>query len=147
VQFGLAITMDVSLERLHSVLADIATKLKKFFESREYGNDLLHIFVGVILTHPDGSRLHPIRKPSYKKLLRYKSPITNEQVEMKDVFQYDVRPDYEVFRRLNSVEARRILCEVLVESTAVIEAHRASFPDFDVHKFKADLQSCLQSSS
>ncbi len=143
-QFGLAIEVDVSIERLHPVLADIAIKLKKFFETREYGNDLLHIFVGVILTHPDSSRLHPIRKPSYKRLLKYKSSLTNEKVEMKNVFQYDVRPDYEVFRKLNSVEARRLLCEVLVESTAVIETRRASFPDFDVQKFKADLRSCLQ---
>ena len=67
--------------------------------------------------------------------------------ELQNVFQYDVKPDYEVFRRLNAVEARRILCELLVESTAVIEAHGASFPDFDVRKFKADLQFCLQPSS
>src|ERR1700692_2023065 len=91
--------MDVSVEQLHSVFADIAIKLKTFFETREYGNDLLHIFVGVILTHPDSSRLHPIRRPNYKKLLKYKSSITNEKVEMKSVFQYDVRLDYEVFRK------------------------------------------------
>jgi len=144
VQFGLAIEMDVSVERLHSVFADIAIKLRTFFETRQYGNDLLHIFVGVISTHPDSSRLHPIRRPNYKKLLKYKSPITDEKVEMKGLFQYDVRLDYEVFRKLNSVEARRMLCEVLVESTAVIEARRASFPDFDVQKFEADLRSCLQ---
>ena len=143
-EFGLAIEMDVSIERLQSVLADIAIKLKKFFETKEYGNDLLSIFVGVILTHPDSSRLHPIRKPNYRRLLKYKSSITNEKVEMRNVFQYDVRPDYEVFRNVNSVAARQLLCKALLESTAVIEARKASFPDFDVQKFKADLRSCLQ---
>jgi hypothetical protein len=145
-EFALAIEMDASIERLHSALADIATKLKQFFHSREYGKDLLHIFVGVILTHPDSSKLHPVRKPNYKKLLKYKSSLTNETVEMTNVLQYDVKPDYEVFYKLNSEGARRLLCEILVESTEVIDARSASFPDFDVQRFKADLQSCLISS-
>jgi len=144
VQFGLAIEIDESLEVLHSVVANIAVHSKKFFASREYGSDLLHIFVGVILTDPASSRLHPIRKPSYKRLLKYKSPITNQKVEMKNVFQYDIQADYETVRKLNSAEARRTMCALLLGSTTVIEAARASFPDFDVQQFIADLRCCLQ---
>jgi hypothetical protein len=143
VELGLAIEMDASIERLHPVLAKIATKLKAFFESKQYGQDLLHIFIGVILTHPDSSRLHPVRKPSFRKLVKYKSSLTNEKVEMHNVFQYDVKPDYEVYRKLNSLDAGRVLCQLLLDSTAMIEAHRGNFPDFDVQQFTEDLRTCL----
>ena len=142
-QLGLAITMDVSIERFHPVLANLSTKLKAFFGDKQYGPDLLHIFIGIILTDPKSSRLHLFRKPSFRKLVKYKS-LTNEQVEMRNVFQYDVRPDYEVFRKLNSLDAGRVLCQLLLDSTAMIEARRESFPDFDVQQFTEDLRTCLR---
>ena len=142
-ELGLAIEMDVSIERLLPVLGNIATKLKTFFEHKQYGPDLLHIFIGVILTHPDSSRLHPVRKPSFLKLMKYRS-LTNEKVEMCNVFQYDVKPDYESFRKLNSLDAGRVLCQLLLDSTALIEARRASFPDFDLQRFTEDLRTCLR---
>ena len=142
-ELGLAIKMDVSIERLLPVLGNIATKLKTFFEHKQYGPDLLHIFIGVILTHPDSSRLHPVRKPSFRKLMKYRS-LTNEKVEMRNVFQYDVKPDYEAFCKLNSLDAGRVLCQLLLDSTAMIEARRASFPDFDMQQFKEDMRTCLR---
>ena len=143
-EVGLAIEMDGSIERLHPALANIATNLKAFFASKQYGPDLLHIFIGVVLTHPDSVRLHPIQKPSFRKIFKYRSFITKEEIEMQNVFQYEVRPEYERLRTLNTLEARRMLCNLLIESTAVIEANRASFPEFDLQQFQKDFRSCLQ---
>jgi hypothetical protein len=63
---------------------------------------------------------------------------------MCNILQYDVKPDYESFRKLNALDAGRVFCQLLLDSTALIEARRASFPDFDLQQFKEDLRTCLR---
>jgi hypothetical protein len=141
---GIALETDAAFEPLSVVVTDAAVKIKEYFATRDYGQDLSNIFIGVILTGPGSERLHPVRRPSYKKLLRFNNRIIKRQMEMKNVFQYDVKPDYEIFSRLNVGEARRVFLELLLDSTIVIEKHKARFPDFDLERFKEDLRSCLK---
>lgn len=141
---GIALEIDSALESLSTVVIDAATKIKEFFANRNYGPDLSNIFIGIILTAPGSERLHPVRRPIYKKVLRFNNRIINQQMEFKNVLQYDVKPDYETFRRLDAGQARRLFCDVLLASTAAMEKHKAKFPDFDLDRFKSDLRSCLQ---
>ena len=142
-QVALALEIDASVDSLSNAVAEIAASVKDFFAARDYGEDVASLFIGVILTGPGSERLHPVRKLSYKKILRSTSRITRQKMEMKNVVQYDVMPDYEVFRRLNYDQAKRFIANELVNSTSTLEQHKAKFPDFDVDKFKDDLRICL----
>lgn len=141
---GIALEIDSALESLSTLVTDTAAKIKEFFAHQDYGQDLSNIFIGVILTGPGSERLHPIRRPTYKKVLRFNNRVINQRMEFRNVFQYDVKPDYDILRRSNADQARRVLCDALVASTVVLEKNKAKFPDFDLDRFRNDLRSCLQ---
>ncbi len=142
-QVALALEIDASVDSLSTAVAEAAARVKDFFAGRDYGEDIANLFIGVILTGGGSERLHPVRKLSYKKILSSTSRITRQKMEMRNVVQYDVKPDYEAFRRLNYEQAKRFIADELVNSTSILEQHKAKFPDFDLQKFKDDLRVCL----
>jgi hypothetical protein len=140
---SIALEMDSALESQAAVITDAAIKMKSFFADRNYGTDLSNIIIGIILTGPGSERLHPVRKATYHKTLKFINRIINLPMEITNIFQYDLKPDYEIFSRLHGAEARQWFVNALIDSTMLIEKHKSKFPDFDVQRFMADLRLCL----
>lgn len=138
---GLALEIDSTLDHLASVVAEIDRAFKSFFSDREYGNDVENIFVGIILTGPGSERTHPVRKLRYKKV--HKVRIPGNQIELRNVVEYDIKPDFESFRQADIGEARRQLANELVGSLPILEKHQSKFPEFDVASFRSDVRACL----
>lgn len=139
---GLALEIDSAIEHLCVAVHSLDKRLETFFPDKNYGLDVENIFVGVILTGPGSERLHPIRKLKYQKVLRIKIP--GKVLEKKNVLQYDIKPDYEIFSRLNVEQARQHVAKALINSVGLLERDKAKFPDFDLLHFKEDLRNCLE---
>lgn len=138
---GLALEIDSALDHLATVVSEIDQELKTFFSDREYGNDVENIFIGIVLTGPGSERIHPVRRLRHKKLHKIRLP--GKQIEFRNLVEYDIKPDFEAYRRADVCEARRRLVGDLVGSLEVLEKHRDRFPNFDVAHFGSDLRVCL----
>jgi len=55
-----------------------------------------------------------------------------------------VKPSFEIFSQLNSLQARKYLVGLIVDSTDVMTRHQSKFPNFDITRFKEDLRVCLR---
>lgn len=143
---GLAIESEKSVEHLISAVLDVNDALMACFKKREYGSDLIKISIGLILLEDSehNRRFHPMRPFDYSRLERIKHPGTGHIIEIRNSAGWDVKTDFEKFRSMNLVQARGYLCEVLIDSTSVLEEHRSKFPNFDVARFRADFEACLR---
>jgi len=138
---GLALEIDSTLDHLAPVVAEIDSALKGFFLERQYGGDVENIFIGVILMAPYSDRFHPVRKLKFKPV--HKIRIPGHQIELKNVVEYDIEPDFDEFRRLSAEQARCRLASELLSSLNILEQHRVKFTNFDVAHFGKDLKKCL----
>ena len=140
---GLALEIDLEIERLSATVVRIEDRLKEHFASRQYGDDVQAIFIGVILTATGSESLHPIRPLEYRKQYTFKMPITGEKRYLGNVVEFDVKPDYATVRTLNSMQADRYIVSCLVDGLAVLRQHQRKFPKFDVEQFVEDFAMCL----
>lgn len=140
---GLAVEIDSELERLSGAIGRIDGNLKRFFLERDYGDDVSNVFIGLILTGPGSEKLHSVRPVKYRKLFRSKSRITGQLIELKNVLEFDVKPDYGRARVLNAEAAERYISQDLVDGVDQLRRVQDRFPAFDITRFKRDLAVCL----
>lgn len=141
---GLGIEYHFSVEHLMPAVRGVNNAIEAYFSDKEYGFDLIDITIGLNLTGPKSERLHPVRPFKYKKLDRVKHPGTGQIMEFHNSASWDVKPDFAKFSGQGLDGARDYLCEALIASTAVLEAYRDQYPDFDVACFRADFAACLR---
>jgi hypothetical protein len=147
VKVGIAQEIDSEFERLAGVLTRLDDRLREYFAGRQYGQGISSIIIGVILMGPGSERFHPVRPFKYKKLSKFRSLVTGEQKEMKDVVTLDVKPDYQTLRQLNAEAAESYISNALIGAMNAICSHQEKFPMFDTAKFKEDFTACLRQSS
>lgn len=143
---GLAIESDASVRHLMPSVLGINNALEVYFASRSYGSDVTNVVIGTILVERSeiADRFHPARPFRYSRFHREKSRITGEIFEVHTTAGWDVKPDFTTFSGQSLEGARDFLCEALIASTAVLDAHRDQYPDFDVTRFRADFEGCLR---
>lgn len=142
---GLAIESAKAVEHLMPVVLGVNNAIEAFFADREYGVDVIEVIIGLILmTGPTSQRLHPVRPFEYRRFDTERSRITGGVLEIHKQATWDVKPDFTTFSGQSLEGARDFLCEALVASTAVLDAHRDQYPDFDVTRFRADFEGCLR---
>jgi len=139
----LALEINSAIDHLSIAVQRVDEKLKEFFCERSYGPDVEKIYVGIILVGSNSDKFHPIRKFKYQKLLKIKIP--GRVIEERNVIQYDIKSDYEIFCRLNVDQAQKYLGEALISSVDTLKRNSAKFSGFDLLEFEADLRACLQS--
>ena len=140
---GLATEIDASIDHLSGAVSDLSLRLKAYFETRSYGDDVQSISIGVVLTGPGTAERFPTRGLRYRKLV--KIPVL--RTEMKNVVEFDVRPDFDKFRVLGFGEARAYVGECLIESLGILDKHREKFPNFDTQEFARDFAACVRDNS
>jgi hypothetical protein len=131
------ISIDACIDTLMDVVTDLDDALKAFFLTKEYGEDIENLSIGIVLASQD--RPHRLRQ------LKYREHVLLEKLrlELHNLVEYDIEPSFAVFGQLSPIQARAYLVRALVQSTSVLDRHRERFPDFDVEKFKQDLRECL----
>ena len=144
---GLGIYMDEELERLGNGLGRIDETLKRFFETKDYGKDVESIFIGLILTGPGSEKFHPVRLLRYRKVVNLHIRVTGQRLKHEKVVTFSVKPDYSVLRRSNAEEAGKFISESILMATEQMVTAQKRFPDFDVAKFRRDLELCLLGSN
>jgi hypothetical protein len=137
---GLALEIDASIDSMSDVVTELDDTVKKWFRERSYGSDVASVFIGIVLTTPASERLHPVRDLKFKKRVRFTIP----KVDLENVVEYDVKPNFEIFSKLSPPQAREYLAGLIVESTEVMTRHQSKFPNFDIARFKEDLRACLR---
>lgn len=142
---GLGIECDASVEHLMPVVRGLNNALKEYFANREYGTDLIHIAIGMILVtcSPIAQRFHPVRPFEYSRLDRVKHPGTGQIIEIHNSASWDIKPDLKAVSGMDLEAALGYLCNVLIASTGCLEEHHNLFPNFDVGRFRRDFAACL----
>jgi hypothetical protein len=120
----------------------LSQDMERHFSSRSYGSDVECIFAGIILTGPGSLKLHPVRPLKYRR--RYARALVRIDPELprelRNIFEYDIKPDFELFSQLYWKQARGYLGKQLVESTSIIAASQGKHPNFKVADFGSDLR-------
>jgi hypothetical protein len=138
--FGFGIEIDHSIDRFSRLAIALEDEINRCCGKKHYGSDLQHISVGLILTNPEGNDMHPIRPFRFTKLVK----IALIKKELHNVAEYDIKPNFPRVRQMTDTEFRRHLCHLLIESTETLERHRTKYPNFDVERFRGDLQACVE---
>lgn len=142
---GLALYIEEEIDRLSAVVARIDQRLNEFFQTRTYGKDVQSLFIGLILLGPGSERLHSVRPLKYRR----QHTLSNRELNLKEylgnVVEFDVKPDYQGVRTLNSEDAERYIIRSLIEGLSELTAHQRKFPEFDLTGFREDFCACLNS--
>jgi|SRR5687768_10744298 len=96
---GLGIESDAAIQHLMPAVRGVDNALEACFANEQYGTDLLHIAIGVILVDNSATakRFHPVRPFKYKRLDRVKHPGTGQIMEFRNTATWDVKPDFGTF--------------------------------------------------
>jgi len=140
---GLALEVDTSINYLAEAVTSLDAKLDSYFADRAYGAGIDNLFIGVILTSPESSHLHPVRSLKFRRRSRFQSMATRLSVDLKNVVEYDARPDFETIRGMSVSQAKSYLSQVLADSLSAIEDQLPRFPDFDFQGFCRDFLDCI----
>ncbi|MBI3519892.1 MAG: hypothetical protein HY062_11110 [Bacteroidetes bacterium] len=124
---------------------DFSDKLKQHFENRNYGKDIRELVIGVICVSANYEPFFKVRKPGYikdkKKII---SQYTKVEYNVERLLEYDIKLDFETFKNGTEAECRRLLAKEILNSLSVVESMKSKIKDFDLEKFKADLESYLK---
>ena len=141
---AIAASIDQEIDRLLHSIAQIHTLLKERFADKTYGDGVESIFIGLILTGPGSDRLHPVRGLKYRKKFTLKSALTRNTEYLGNAVEFDIKPDYETIRTMNSERAAIYIADSLIRGLGILEKNHAKFPNFDLVRFTTDFSSCLR---
>lgn len=135
-----ALTQEVSEQLLSNGVSDhiqsLSNELSEFLKSKNYGNDLLKIYVGIICVSPEFDIFFKVRKPKYKK--SKVGPIEDGRHSgLENSLSYDIKLDYNKFTIASESEVFRMLAIEIMKSLVVFNALRIK--NFDREQFEKDV--------
>jgi hypothetical protein len=121
-----------------SLLSEFENKLKNFFQSKNYGEDLKEIYIGVIVVSPKLERFFKSQKPTYTfKPTNY---IRNTiSYSFNKALNYRITLNFESFNNASEAEAREMLKRELLGSVNLFDGFKNRIKDFNVNLFRQDL--------
>ncbi|PBQ30751.1 hypothetical protein CNR22_02830 [Sphingobacteriaceae bacterium] len=121
------------------LLSDIEQKLTEFFQSKNYGEDLKEVYIGVIAVKPNLQRFYKNQKPEYifdrKNYVR--NTISNS---VNRALKYYINLNFELFNNANEAEATEMLKQELLSSMSLFDRFKNKIKDFNVLPFKQDMK-------
>jgi len=125
----------------------LSEELETFFEKRNYGEDVKEIIIGIICVSKNFEPFFNPRKPRYIKGKRIiKSKYTKQEYEIEKCFEYDIKLDFETFKKVTEAEAKKILVEEILKSLSVLDEFNSKIKNFDTTNFKNDLKHFFKNS-
>ena len=126
--FGLSQEISKDILGKAWIIHTISKALGRHFRDKDYGGGIKTITIGVICVSPNFEFFFKTRKKYSKN---------------KNLIEYDVKLDYKSFKDASENQIYEILSENIVQSLNVIE--NLKVPDFDILKFRIDLEEFFRS--
>lgn len=140
-----ALTQEVSEPIIKNGVSDyfkqVSDNTSEFLRTKDYGNDLKTIYIGIICVAPEFDFFFKVRKPKYKK----GTVVTiqdGRSYERTDALVYDIKLDYNVFVNADEYEAKKMLSIELLKSFAVFSSVKIKL--FDRKSFESDMSCYLE---
>ncbi|XHR97256.1 Imm44 family immunity protein [Mucilaginibacter sp. UC70_90] len=138
--FGLAITVSVEIRNKTHYIHSLSDELKTYFENKQYGNDIKSYTIGILCVSPQFDQFYKKEiKPKYTKGVKVIKP-DGIPFTLEDSFEYRIKIDFETFKNADEEEARKLLAKEILASLVVFEKMKSKIKDFDMNRFKADLE-------
>jgi hypothetical protein len=139
-----ALTQEVSEPIIKNGVSDyfkqVSDNISEFLRTKDYGDGLKTIYIGIICVAPEFDFFFKVRKPKYKK----GTVVTIEDgrpYERTDALVYDIKLDYDVFVNADEHEVKKVLSTELLKSFAVFNSMKIKL--FDREGFERDISYCL----
>lgn len=144
--FSIALYTSREIVNKSNLIISLSNAIKEYFENKSYGVDLKSIIVGLICVSPQSEAFFKQRKPKYNK---EKKSVKSEgfEYENEKYLEYDLKIDFQSFKNADEEEARKILAREILASLSVFEKMKSKITDFDMNRFKADLEEYFKSRS
>lgn len=135
-ELGLAKYLSNDLTSKSKVIQEYSDKLSEFFKTKNYGDGLKDISIGIICVSPEYESFFKPRKPKFTKS---KTVVMDGLNTIYDhVFECDVKLDYESFKKANNDEMLKIIAKELVNILDVLKGKKIK--DFDIDRFQRDFE-------
>lgn len=124
-------------------LRDLDDKLKSYFNSRNYGNDICSYLIGVICVHPKFDSFFKIGRPQYieEKTVTYERILGPTHIYKS--FSFRIKLDYPSFIKSNTKDGLKMIATLILESVKNIKYPR-KIRDFDKERFYGDLKAFFE---
>jgi len=140
-----ALTLEVSeligQNGVSDYIKEVSDHISEFLRTKDYGDGLKTIYIGIICVAPEFDFFFKVRKPKYKK----GTVVTIEDgrpYEQTDALVYDIKLDYDVFVNADEHEVKKILSIELLNSFFVFNSVKVK--QFSREIFEKDVASCLK---
>jgi hypothetical protein len=143
--FGLAINLSVEIDKKWIYIHSLSEELKIYFKNRRYGNDVKSYTIGIVCVSPSFDSFYKKEiKPKYTKGIKVIKP-DGMPFTLEDNFEYRIKLDYDSFKNADEESSKKILAKEILMSLAVFEKMKSKIKDFDMIRFKADLEDYFKS--
>lgn len=134
-----AITEDISHQVYNqlSVISDLDSDLQKFFEDKEYGVDLLVLYIRVRCMSPNFEKLSKPRRPKYITQGRVYTHHGTQTISQSMTLSYELKLDFEIY--LNARNIMPLFVTDVLNSLEVIKTIK-KIKDFDYEAFRRDFE-------
>jgi hypothetical protein len=139
------VTQDIIDSGKSNVINGLSDELKTFFYTKEYGEDIKSIFIGVICVSNHFDSFFKVRKPKYKKG-KEKIIQDGNVLLLYNTLRYDIKLDFEFFLNKSNDHCKYYLADKILNSVDFISQINM-IKDFDLVKFKTDLKNFIISSN
>jgi hypothetical protein len=113
--------------------------LKKFLVKKDYGSSIKTIVIGIKCVSPQFEQFFKPSKPKYNKS-RKEIKTQETTIVIENNFSYDIVLDFNSINNATQLEVNKIVAKKIIESLFVFDNFKSKIKDFNVEKFKSDLE-------
>ncbi len=138
-EFGLAIISTIEVKNKSTIIQTLSDELELFIKSKKYGNDVKSFTIGIVCIAPQFEKFFKEKKPKYTKGVKIINP-DGIPFKLEDSLEYSIKLDFETFKNGTEEACKKLLAKEILNSLSVVESMKNKIKDFDLEKFKADLE-------
>jgi hypothetical protein len=125
--------------KYQNIVSLIESELKAYLYDRNYGSDVLEIYIGIICVSPEMSSFFEPMKPKYNKerKIYYKDGV---KYELFRTFQYEFEISFDKLALSKESQVKTILVKELINSLSILDKLLPrTVKDFNIELFKLDI--------
>ena len=144
-KIGLAQFVSADIRTEANFISDFSNEMEEWCAEKKYGNDLIELVIGIICVSPGFEAFFKPGKPKYiKEKKDVKSEFTKNAYDIEKCLTYNIKLDFETFKKFSEIEAKKHLALEILQSLEIIETMKTKIKDFDFANFKEDLKKYFQ---
>jgi hypothetical protein len=138
-----ALNLSDGLVDLKNMINRIEDEVNFIIKDKQYGNGITQLHIGWICVMPEYDFFFKYRKPKYYKKKRIN--IDNVSLELNNIVEYEIKIEYEIFKRYKIDEAMELVITAFLNSLTYIDQIGTQIKNFDFLTFKLDLTNYFNS--